>query len=1043
MKHDLEHHSQRFSAFADQVLAPNVYSMRTPLEIAAFQTAEHLPYSQAISREFSPITLGWRFGPVWSTAWFRLTTRVPTEFHGRSAALVFATGTEALLYHAGVARHGFDANHDAALLPGIAAGGPLTLYVEAACNRPLGATLFWWDETELRGRWAGGQPGCLERCELAVFHEPTWRLWRSFQFARELMLQCADDSERGRRLCDALAACVRRVDERDLDASAPAAQRILDDALRGDGGARSSCIAVGHAHIDTAWLWPIRETRRKCTRTFASVLSLLERFPDFRFSCSQAQQYAWIEERSPEMFERIRDRVRERRWEPVGGMWVEPDANVPSGESLIRQMLHGERYWRAKFGDAAPQRVAFLPDTFGFPASMPQILRLGGLETFVTNKLCWSDANEFPHVHFTWRGIDGTEVLAHQMPGRDYNAVNMPRDLVRGEKNNARLDRTRAGIWLQPFGYGDGGGGPTDWSILHAQIAADCEGLPRVSIGSVTEFADEAHKRREAAQTAGRPWPVWDGDLYLEYHRGVLTSQAWLKQANRQAECGLRVAEWLTFFAPRRAAESDAREAQESLDRAWKTVLLNQFHDILPGSSIEAVYVDAQRDHADVRAVHEGLCAAAANRWSAAADTRGLTQPAMVLNPGSGQRCGVVEFGGKLFHVSDVPALGARVVDLAEPELVEPTAQARAFGSTLANGILEVTLDDRGRIAILRGPGGECLPNAGNFAAAPLNQLVLYDDRPRHWDAWDIDAEHEEKCWPVDSPAESIRILSTGGLRAAIEVTRPLGAASRITQTYALVAGAPRVEIHTRVEWREDRKLLRALFPVHVRARHATYEIQFGAIERPSHRSNPWDRAQFEVCAHGWMDLSQPGCGVALLNDCKYGHSCNGNVMGLTLLKSAKFPDPNADMGVHEFTYALMPHAGDWRAAGVDAAAEALNNPLIVHPLEPDQSGDFRNAWAPFELRQQGPLRIAVAAAKRAHDDNRIILRLVETRGARGNVVVKWNLPVKDVETVDALERPLPSGHALGAEHFRHDRPSASSHVQMRGFQIITLRAQL
>ena len=1074
MRSELEAAAQRFAVFAGQVLEPAVYTDAAALDVSVFQCAEPVAYAEAVRSRTTPVPIGWRWGPVWSTAWFRLRGRVPAAWRGRRVALRFSSGAEALLWQDAQPRQAFDYHHDAVVLFDSAAGNEeVELHVEAACNRPLGATLFWWEDPDLRRRWSEPDPGQLTRCELTTYAPAVWRLWRTYEFARQLLLLLPTDAERARRLCDGLRSATEMIDERDVVGSAPAAQTLLETALRGQPAARTRCLAVGHAHIDTAWLWRLRETQRKCQRTFATALALMDEYPEFRFLCSQAQQYAWIEEQSPALFARIAARVRDGRWEAGGAMWVEPDANVPSGESLVRQILHGTRYWQRVFGPRGAQRFLYLPDTFGFSAALPQIMALAGLDTFITNKLSWNDTNEFPHTNFRWRGLDGTEVLAHCTPGRDYNATLSPLELQRGEKETARKDGaalevcrpSAAGepaearqeprpplaecrppvaggelrpagvdVWLQPFGYGDGGGGPTAGMLENARLAAQCEGLPQVTSATAGEFCAQLHAARHALQQAGRDLPVWDGELYLEYHRGTYTTQAWLKRANRRAEQGLRTAEWLAYAGPAPLEAQRAGEIARQLDEAWKLVLLNQFHDILPGSSITEVYADARVQHECVRKIYTALIQDGVQRWAEQVQPTGLRAPMLIFNPASTARRGVVECAGRPHYVADVPALGVAVRERAETAPVEPVVVRE---HTLSNGLLAATIDDAGRVTSLRhlAMGRETCRWGRGGAVEPMNQLVLYEDRPRAWDAWDIDLDYEQKAAPVDTPAAEWRVVESGPLRAVIEVARPLGQASRITQRFVLEAGAPRLDIYTQVDWHESHRLLRARFPVDVRASEATYEIAFGHLARAAHRNSAWDRARFEVSAHRWMDLSERGCGVALLNDCKYGHSCHDGVIGLSLLRSPKFPDPQADMGLHEFTYSLMPHAGDWRAAGVDREAEALNAPLLAMAVPAPAHGAPARDWAPFTIETAGAAGIAVAAVKRAEDDARLIVRLVETHGGRGSVTLAWNLPAGTVEPVDLLER------STTLDGFAHDAARRRTTVAVRPFQIVTLAA--
>lgn len=1034
MRNDLEYAAQRFAVFGQQVLAPAVYPRAAPLAVEVYQCPDPVPYEVAIHATYEPVSLGWRWGPVWSTAWFRLRGRVPAQLAGRSVALRFSCGTEALLWRDGVPHQGFDVNHDAALLFDPARGEEeVGVFLEAACNHPLGAAAFWWQESEFNRRWSEAAPGRLETAELSAYEPAVWELYRTYEFARQLMLLCTPDARRGQELRAALERATVAIDENDVPASAAGALAILKAALHGTGVAgRGRCHAVGHAHIDTAWLWRIRETKRKCLRSFATVLRLMDQHPDFSFLCSQAQQYAWVEEESPALFEQIARRVKEGRWEASGAMWVEPDCNVPGGESLVRQVLHGARYWESRFGARGRQRLLYLPDTFGFSAALPQIMTLSGLDVFVTNKLSWNDTNEFPYTNFRWRGLDGSEVLAHCTPGRDYNALLSPAELQRGDKEHARKGGATCPVWLQPFGFGDGGGGPTREMILNADLARACEGLPAVALSTSAAFCDELRRERDALRAQGQDLPVWEGELYLEYHRGTYTAQAWLKHAHRRAEQALRAAEWLAFAGPEPPAGAAGADAARRLETAWKVLLLHQFHDILPGSSITAVYDDARRELARLREEYDALLVEGVQRWARQADTTGLTEPMLVLNPASTARSGVVECGGRLQYVERVPALGALIIDRAQAIGVTPV---RVEGQTLSNGLIEATIDEFGQVASLRAVGMErdaCARRADG-SAEPLNQLVLYDDRPRHWDAWDLEPYYLEKAEAVGARAETWTVSEAGPLRAVIEVTRPLGRASRITQRFVLSAGAPRLDVRTQVTWHEEHKLLRALFPVDVRATRATYEIQFGHVERPTLRNTPWEQARFEVCAQRWADLSEWGFGVALLNDGRYGHSCDGNVLGLSLLRSPRFPDPQADMGVHEFTYSLMVHGGDWRAAGVDREAEALNAPLIAAALPVGQRGALRGRWSPFAIEVTGAAGVEVVAVKRAESDDRLIVRLAETHGGRGQARLTWHRSVQEVDGVDLLERLL-SGCAL-----RHDAARRTTSLPLRAFEIVTL----
>lgn len=995
--------------------------------------------------DYEPVQAGWRWGPVWSTAWFRLRGRIPAEWSGHPVGLRFSSGTEAAVWVDRTLGGGLDVNHATVdLLDMVRGGEQVEVFVEAACNRPLGATFFWWDEPEAVARWAEDKPGRLEFCELVVIDEPVWRLWLQFEFARQLVEQLPAESERTRRLIDGLESVMVNIDAGMIAESAASVSEELRILLRGAGGTRTSCTAVGHAHIDTAWLWPLAETRRKCARTFANVLGLMHRYPHFRFAATQAQQYAWIEAEQPDLFKRIEAAVQSGRWEPCGGMWIEPDCNVPSGESLIRQIIHGTRYFVERFGVSGSQSVAFLPDTFGFSGICPQIFRHSGLETFITNKLIWSDTNEFPHISFNWRGIDGTEILSHCTPGRDYNSQLTPKELLRGERDMARLDGSGCRLWLQPFGHGDGGGGPTAESIERAGFAADCEGLSRMALGRIDDFCRELHAAREASLAKAREWPVWDGELYLEYHRGTLTTIGWLKRANRQAEHALRRVEYLTAAAP--GGGELAFEHAAALDEAWKKLLLNQFHDILPGSSIKSVYDDARADHSAISEALDPIEREARAAWVRRLDTHGLRRPMAVFNHTSWPATGVVQIDNELHFVEDVPALGVRVVDRPVQDIDASTRASiavRVEPRALQNNRLRAEFDDAGRIALLR-----TLPDGRTWNVQPINQLVLYDDRPRAWEAWDIDYEHLATARPVEGRADFTEALGDGTLRGEIVVTRPIGKTSRITQRYVLEADSPRLDIHTRVEWNEERTLLRATFRVDVRSMMATYDLSMGFIQRVTHVNTPWDKAKFEVCAHRWMDLSEHGGGVAILNNGKYGHSCHGNSLGLTLLRSPMFPCPDADKGIHEFTYSIMPHVGDWRTAGVDRQAALLNDPMVSIELPKGRGGSpdvgpmtRGTSWSPIEIECDGSAAVEVTALKRAENGEGLILRFVETHGGRGTVRITWKVGGEHVSAVDLLERANNASTACDLPAIRHDSQGRVTTAPLRPFGIVTLRS--
>lgn len=1005
----------RFARFLVGVIEPAVHGEPTPLDVGAWRSPGRASFEEARAAEYTPVELGYRWGPAWTTRWFRLRGRTP-DTGGRPLDLRFSTRTECTVWVDGEPIRGLDNNRDSVELgPRSGGGEPVEVFIEAACNHPFGVSTFDWDTGDTRDRWRSDDPGHLLLAELAPRNEGVRRLAVVYRFASRLLEELGPTSDQAWRVYDALRRATAAIDDRGVPAHADGARLILEEALT---DARPGCpavgLAVGHAHIDTAWLWPLAESRRKIVRSWTNALGVLGRCPDASFICSQAQQYAWLEEDAPAVLDRIRAYVAEGRWEPVGGMWVEPDTGVPSAESLIRQTLHGERYWRDRFGDdRGAQSVLYLPDTFGFPASLPDIMLACGLDTFITNKIAWSQCTPYEHTNFRWRGLGGGHVLAHFTPNHDYNCTNSPRELIR-TGNDLRGHPGCAAepvVFLHPYGFGDGGGGPTLEQAETIGLVASTEGLPMFRHGSMAEF-----RGRLATLDAALPHglPTHDDELYLELHRGTLTTHAWLKRANRDLEQALRLAEIARFAGPTPPETGTVTEAAAEIDRAWKLLLLQQFHDILPGSSIAPVYDDARSHVADIRETATRQIESGLSEWTGDAGHS-------AVNPASSARSGVVEIGGQTRWIEAVPALG--IAPIVEDISPEHPVEIDAETGTMRNGLIEARIDRFGRVVMLKTRGGPDLAET-----APLNRLALYRDIPMNWEAWDIDAYTEDELvWANDGPAESWRVRTAGALRAEIEVVRTVDGRSRLTQVFRLDAGSPRLDIITGYEWDEQHRLLRAELPTDLECSHATYDIQAGFIRRPTTRDTPRERMMFEVCAHRWMDLAEPGRGLALLNNGRYGYGCRGGLMHLSLLRAPRHPDPTAGRDSGEVTYSLMPHAGDWRAAGVDHEAEALNAPLRVVPGLVDRS------WSPVEIEGAAGQRIEVAAIKPAHDDPcSLAVRLIETRGAGGTARVRWNLPVVRVQRCDALERPVDTSVA-------HENGVTS--ITVRPHEIVTLLA--
>jgi len=777
---------------------------------------------------------------------------------------------------------------------------------------------------------------------------------------------------------------------------------------------RQGAIALtGHAHLDLAWLWPLEETRRKARRTYSTVLGLMERYPELRFNQSSAQLYAFIEEDDPALFARIQERVATGQWEPVGGMWVEPDINMPCGESLVRQLLYGQRYFQQRFG--ALHTVCWLPDCFGFSPALPQLLCGAGIENFFTIKVTWSDTNRFPLDLFWWEGLDGSRVLAHVFDNPSdintntsgYNADPGPHGTVHTWRNYK--GKQVNGESLLSIGFGDGGGGVTAEMVERAREMTGLPAVPEVSFGAVAAFFE---RTRQAVQ--GQELPTWLGEMYLELHRGTLTTQGRTKYLHRRAERDLVAAETISALAYLQGGPEPA-----SLEPLWRVLLRNQFHDILPGSSVREVYEQAEQElggvveaagaiieqqsgwlgeHIEQQSGWLGEHIEQQGGWREEHRVESRSEPALLLvNPDlSGRPLRVelnhtfpgaqpVEDGSVLATASELDGLSTHIT-----RRTDPLPGLSGAPDRLENMLVRVSVAADGTIASLYHKFSE-----REALADPGNQLWAYVDKPLNWDAWDIDAGY---AWTGRQlRASSVEVVESGPHRAAIRAVYRFRD-STVTQDIRLWANSARLEFKTTADWHDRRWLLKARFPLKVRSERATFETAFGVIERSTHRNTSWEAARFEVAGHRFADLSEPGFGVALLNDGKYGHDAQGNELGLSLLRSPIHPDPLADEGLQTFTYALLPHSGDWLQGGVLMEAEDLNQPLAARQIIAARE----NSWQP--LRITG-LPVGLGALKVAEDGGDLILRVYEPRGARGPVEVGVPRGWKLTAETDLLER--------------------------------------
>jgi alpha-mannosidase len=963
------------------------------IPLTGFVTSAQLTPQEARRSDFHLMPAGTPWGAKWEYGWFQGEVTLPTEAAGQRIALRVDVGAESLIFVDGHAAGARDQQHREITMT--MSGVPGTTYhilVEGYAGH--GPRLSHAGPTPPE-RPSVPEPGSTQatigETTFGIWEEDAYQLWIDVETLYQVRNSLDPNSLRVAEIDQGLRDFTTIVDYElpyparveTMRAARTRLQPLLECV---NGTTAPTMFTFGHAHIDVAWLWPLAETERKAGSTLATQLALMEEYPAYRFLQSQPHLYRMVKERYPELYARIKEAVRAGQFIPDGGMWVEADTNLTGGESLIRQFIHGKRFFREEFG--VDNELLWLPDVFGYSGALPQILRGCGIRYFATAKIFWNynGGETFPYNTFTWEGIDGSGVLVHLC--NDYNSRSDPAAVI--QRWNERVQKDGISTRLLPFGWGDGGGGPTRDHLEFLRRLWDLEGVPRTRMTAPVRYFHHQ-------EMLGAPSARYVGELYFQAHRGTYTSQACTKRGNRQSELALREAE---LWAAAAMALKGVTYPVATMDEAWKSVLLNQFHDIIPGSSIHRVYEEAEAAYAQVIAMAGAVVdeAAAALTDGAPAVTafNSLSWPRTALIALPAGMAGAANEAGKALPAqaidgttwveANLPACGWTTL---HPATSRPIASdLHATPGLLENELLRVHINDRGEITSIfdKESGRE-------WTAGLCNRFQMYKDVPTWFDAWDIDSMYPLTPVALDEPV-TIAVTAAGPLLASLRVTRALHD-STLTQEITLRRGSRRVDFHTVIDWQERHKLLKVAFPVDLHANEAIHEIQFGHIRRPNHASRPFDADRFEVSNHKWTALAEENRGFAILNDCKYGVNVLGNSINLTLLKAALAPDMTADRGRQEFTYAFYAWNGSLAESEVVRQAYDLNCPAITASGAAGERSLF-SVDAP---------NVIIEAVKPAEDGSGdIIVRLYEGKRMKTRCALTTSLPVVQAQQTDMLE---------------------------------------
>jgi alpha-mannosidase len=955
----------------------HIFTFINDLTVDIWKTKEPVPYTDRKTGEHKTLSLGDQWGDLFDCAWMRFTGEVPANISGEKIVCIIDISGEANV----VDENG---HPKSCLTTRYSKFGPINMDYEGRPVKKIvpivekcvgGESLDFWADAgnnDLFGNFQNN--GVLVEAYVAIQNQVTYDLYYDFEVLLDLCIHIEPDSDRYDELYIALEKASKLL-ENFNDNSVLEAREILSVELKKENKEETLLVsASGHAHIDLAWLWPIRETIRKGARTFSHALQLMDEYDDYVFGASQPQLYQWMKDKYPELYDRVKVAIKNNRWEPLGGMWVESDTNIPNGESLVRQFLYGKAFFKKEFGHEL--KNLFLPDVFGYSGAIPQIMKKSGVDYFTTIKLSWDKFVRYPHETFFWQGIDGSKVLVHMPPEGTYNGPAAPRALKRLEANYQDKDTTKHALMI--YGVGDGGGGPSRDHLERLKRSANLDGISKVKHAFISDFFETLEKDGDKFQT-------WVGELYLGHHQGTLTTQGKSKWFNRKLEFAFRDLEYSSILSQ---LFSGSVYPGKEIEDMWKEVLLYQFHDIIPGSSIKRVYDESFPRYEAMMKETRKLANSAWDTLSTTINTSEFANPVLVRNTLSWERHEWLKLDENWKMVT-IPSMGYSVIESRFKD--SSKFFIKATETSIENDILKVVFDGNGTIISIFDKEQNREVLAENQVG---NDITVYEDGG---DAWDFPVDYRGNIAGQFELKKSNYF--TDGPKAVMCQERKFGS-STLTQDIVLIEGSRKLDFITHVDWKEDDKMLRTSFSVDIHATEYTSEIQFGHVKRPTHSNTQWEFRQFENAAHKWVDLSQPDYGVALMNDCKYGHYVKGNVLDINLLRSPNWPDPTADRSEHDFTYSLFPHRGNHIQGEVVKNAYELNVLLDTYSLK-SQSGELPPNWSFLSMDCDN---VVVSSVKKAEDGNGIIVRLYEAFGQNNQAILTFGIDIKKALLTNLIE---------------------------------------